>query len=206
MKNYNGFKKLSRKKKIEYLWDYYRYHFLLCLAAIAVLTYLLNHIMGKKPLLNVIMLNPLTIEEDSINGFSEFEDRYGSGEEVSLSPVYLSQNSMSQQVLSTMVCGGGNDVLIGTGEEFFALADQGALMDLREILSEDVLEDYKEQQLFCDHYDDLGNYPCAIEITGSKWLSDYPYYLDECYIGILYRGEHPEMSAEFVRYLFLPEK
>ena len=51
-------------------------------------------------------------------------------------------------VLSTMIGAGGEDLFFGTGSVYTDYAEEGALMDLRTYVSDDVLEKYKDHLIY----------------------------------------------------------
>lgn len=62
---------LSTKDKMKYIWDYYRYHFIIGIIVIAVLSYIIYDATSKKEdVLNIVITNEL-IFPDAVQQFEE---------------------------------------------------------------------------------------------------------------------------------------
>ena len=77
-------KALSKKERIGYIWDYYRFHILFSVVGIVMVCSLVsNWINYKKPILDIIMVNNGTVnrvdrsEGDELSGFDGFLKAYG---------------------------------------------------------------------------------------------------------------------------------
>ena len=72
------FHSLSRKAKVQYVWDYYKWPIAAAIAALCFVIYLIYHYATyRDPLLNVIMMNCNdSITADS-KGFDEFLEACG---------------------------------------------------------------------------------------------------------------------------------
>lgn len=141
------FHSLSRKAKVQYVWDYYKWPIAAAIAALCFVIYLIYHYATyRDPLLNVIMMNCNdSITADS-KGFDEFleacgydpkEDSVSLTSSLQFSDGEYSTSYNDTQVLTLMLAAGGQDLFFGTGDEYLDYADQGALMDLSTVLSDD---------------------------------------------------------------------
>ena len=144
------FHSLSRKAKVQYVWDYYKWPIAAAIAALCFVIYLIYHYATyRDPLLNVIMMNCNdSITADS-KGFDEFleacgydpkEDSVSLTSSLQLSDGEYSTSYNDTQVLTLMLAAGGQDLFFGTGDEYLDYADQGALMDLSTVLSDELLD------------------------------------------------------------------
>ena len=206
------FKAMPTKKKIGYVWDYYRWHIIaaICTAAFLIST-IIHFVTYRDPLLNVIMINCSAPYNTEHSGFDEFMSSRGYDTDPALisviSNLYFSDDAepmsaMQQyQVLSTLIGAGGQDLFFGTGAAFNAYADQGALLDLSTVLPEDLLARYADSLIYSTDDGTVDAYPCAIGLSGHPWLKDNNYYYGPCSFGIFAAAANPGTAAEFVRFL-----
>lgn len=213
-----NFKALSKKAKMEYIWDYYRLPIFAVIAVVAFLLYTIHHYATyREPLLNVIMINTSNTSEAAADGFDEFLEACGYDSAkypISLaSGFYFSEGETgeaaslsytSRQALTAMIAAGSQDLFFGTGDVYLSYAKQGALLDLSTVLPSKLLDNYKDSLIYTTADNDTGSYPCAIELTDNAWLSKYNYY-DTCYFGIFYQNQNPTACAEFAEFLLTYE-
>ena len=210
MEKKTDIRSLSNKDKIQYIWDYYRFHILGTIAGVALVVFLIHHfITYRDPLLNVIMINcndPYGVDE---SGFDEFLDEYDYDDEnyVSLTATLQFADGATYadayneyQVLTTMVAAGDQDLFFGTGDVFLSYARDGALVDLSTVLSEELLEKYEDKLIYSTDNGKVASYPCAIEITDNEWLKKNNYY-DTCYFGIFCDNQGIEPCRQFAEFL-----
>ena len=210
------FKSLSTKAKIEYIWDYYKWHILITIIAVLLIGNMVyNRVTYRAPLLSVIMINSNEAYNTSTSGFDEFEKAKGYDSEeypISLSAGFVfseDENSAAMsyneyQALAAMIAAGDQDLFFGTGDVYLSHANEGALADLSTILSPELLEKYEDHLLYSTAGGECDPYPCAIELTDNEWLRKYNYY-NSCYFGIFYRNQNPEACKEFAEFLLTYE-
>lgn len=210
MEKKTDFKALTNRAKVQYIWDYYRWPILIAVVVAAFIISLAHHyITYKDPLLNVIMINVNDSMSADDSGFHEFlqANNYNPKN----SPVSLSANLMfpegdtsgsynDLQVLSVMIAAGGQDLFFGTGDIFLNYANQGALADLRTVLSEDTLAKYQDHLIYSTDDGETDSYPCAVELTDNRWLKQNNYY-DSCYFGVFSRSGNPDTAKQFADFL-----
>lgn len=210
MEKKTDFKALSNKAKVQYIWDYYKWPILAVIVAVIFVIYLIYHyVTYRDPLLNVIMINCSDSISADDSGFDEFLTKYGYDPDdfpVSLSSsLQFSDGEYSlsyndSQALTLMIAAGGQDLFFGTGDVYLDYADQGALIDLSTVLSEDLLERYKDSLIYSTDDGQVDAYPCAIELTDNAWVKKYNYY-DTCYFGIFYQNENLDAAVQFAEFL-----
>lgn len=114
------FHSLSRKAKVQYVWDYYKWPIAAAIAALCFVIYLIYHYATyRDPLLNVIMMNCNdSITADS-KGFDEFleacgydpkEDSVSLTSSLQFSDGEYSTSYNDTQVLTLMLAAGGQDL------------------------------------------------------------------------------------------------
>ena len=184
MEKKTDFKALSNKAKVQYIWDYYKLHILFGGVIATIVIGLGYHfITYRKPVLSVIMINVQTTSENAEAAFDEFSD--ATGYDKKQQPIDVSANLQfsddpnattdynDYMVLSTMIGAGGEDLFFGTGSVYTDYAEEGALMDLRTYVSDDVLEKYKDHLIYSTDDGESESYPCAIELTDNQWIQKY---------------------------------
>lgn len=214
MKYKVNFKTFSTKEKAEYIWEYYRWHILTLICTVTILaSVVLNFITYKEPLLNVIMLNSDSSTYDTqTQGFEEFFKKYGyetfEGALEIKKDLYIHsvenvsyEEYQNYEVLLTLLMGGDYELLLGTGDIYQEIVNQGCLMDLSEVLSEELLERYEGQLIYFDDMGETEPYPCAVVLSGNQWLSENHYYYEECYFGLLKQANTSEIATRFAEFL-----
>ena len=211
MEKKTDFKALSNKAKVQYIWDYYKLHILFGGVIAAIVIGLGYHfITYRKPVLSVIMINVQTTSENAEAAFDEFSD--ATGYDKKQQPIDVSANLQfsddpnattdynDYMVLSTMIGAGGEDLFFGTGSVYTDYAEEGALMDLRTYVSDDVLEKYKDHLIYSTDDGESESYPCAIELTDNQWIQKYGIY-DSRYFGVFSRSEQKDYYTKFADFL-----
>jgi hypothetical protein len=207
MKKKANLKQLSLKKRIEYIWDYYKLHIIGGVFCIYLAVSLLSGIYKNSQIqLNVLMINTFSYLDYNADPFKEFLS--STGHKVTENSVVFedllftgdeSYDYQTSQKFMVLLASGGSEIIFGNGELFDSCVEQGAFMDLRDILSNELLERYSEDLLYCETEDGT-RYPCAVSLTNSPWVLKYPEYKDCCY-GIPYRSEHEETAFSLANYL-----
>lgn len=217
MKNHL-FRALPWKKKMTYIWDYYRFHLLFgIIGSVAMISLVSNWINYRKPLLDIIMVNNGVFEEaeeqseneNHLLGFDTFLVDYGY--DVEKDTVYVDSslyftNSADDydtaQVLAVMLASGGKDVFFATEEVYSAYAEDGAVMDLETILPQDLLLEYEDCLVYTKLHGNGDTYPCGIRLRDNSWMNANGYYrYSECVVGILSMSDNPQAAKDFVLYL-----
>lgn len=215
------FRDLPLKKKLDHIWTYYRFHVLGGIFGLILAVSLIMTLTDKKTsVLDVIMVDSNANAHSETAAFDEFLEYCGitpfdgavtlntnisfySEEEMALlseqekSDAVLS-NYDKEQMLFTLMAGGGAEVFFGKGDIFLSYADQGILVDLTTVLSPALLERYADQLVYVE--EGGSRYPCAVALKDNPWLAEHGFYT-ECYFGILYLNDNPESAAQFAEFL-----
>lgn len=210
MEKKTNLKELSGKARIEYIWDYYKWHILVAIITVTVCVSLIHHFVTyRDPILNVIMFNCTDALNTNAAAYDDFLTAYGYDPKES--PVGLTSNLQitetengipygDAEVLSVIIAAGGQDLFFGNGQTYLDYANAGALLDLSTVLSDDLLARYADQLLYVTDEEHTAPYPCAIELTDNEWLKEH-YYSDSCYFGILCQVEHLDTAKQFAEFL-----
>lgn len=216
MEKKTDFRSLSRKAKIDYIWDYYRWPFIIAAAIIIVVgTFVYEFVNYEEPIFNVIMINCNKAVDTTAEGYYDFLDEieypYSKGSAVSLtSTLNFDENNVSttmydRQTLTTLLYAGGQDLFMGTGDVYLQYVSQGVLQDLSKLLSAETLQKYEDNLLYYTDEETGETCPCAVTLTNNAWLKKYNYY-DECYFGIPHRPSNQELAVKFAEYLLNYDK
>lgn len=219
MKYKVNFQALSKKAKVEYIWEYYRWHIIGILCGITIIVSAVFRVVTyKEPLLSVIMLNSYNSMTDTTGEeFEEFFQEYGyesyEGATDIKNVLYFSANEESNQIdyqdyeiLLALLIGGDYDVFLGTGDEYLSFMDDGFLADLSEVFSDEFLQKYKEQIIYSNNMSESAGYPAAFSLKNNQWLSKNNYYNRECYLGILNKDNISEIAIDFSEFLLKCER
>lgn len=220
MNKSGAFRDLPTKKKIEHIWEYYKFHILAAAFVLFLIILTVSELSAPKPQLDALLLNA-DAEESAAVGFAEFFSEYGyeyydgavalnttlgfySEEELSRvedDAAYRQENSEKELILAAQVAAGNTELLFGTEEHFLFVAEQGLLTDLRTVLSEELLEQYADALIYIDEGGTAESYPCAVALESNSWLAENGYYSGECMFGIMYLADNPEIAADFADFL-----
>ena len=121
MEKKTAFKDLSKKAKVQYIWDYYRWHILVAICLVAlVISMIVHYATYKESVLDIVMVNTLNPYEESISSTDEFfqQEGFTNKEEISVDTSITfseddnySTNYYSDQKLTLKLSVGGADIL-----------------------------------------------------------------------------------------------
>ena len=150
MEKKTAFKDLSRKAKVQYIWDYYRWHIIVAICLVAfVISMIVHYATYRESVLDIVMVNTLNPYEESVSSTDEFfkQEGFTKKEEVTVDTSITfsdddnySTNYYSDQKLTLKLSVGGADVLFAPEFVFQQYADAGSLMPLTDYLTADELE------------------------------------------------------------------
>lgn len=161
-------KSMTFKEKIEYLWDYYKFHFIGAIAAIIFIVYIINAIVSDKDsILNVVFVGDTINSEEMQQLDSNLDQQLvpeenRSEEEVLLQFINLSSESQTQQEMVgvqkfvAQLSANAIDVIIANQENFEMLRDQGALLSLGEVINLDEINTDKHELLYSETEQPVG--------------------------------------------------
>lgn len=215
------FRDLPFPQKIEHIWIYYRIPIIAVLVGVILLISLVQTLANKtEPLLNVIMVDSNANAHGQTDPFDAFLktcgiEPYAGAVSLNTNISFYSEEELEllnemernqavldnydkEQMLFTLMAAGNGDVFFGKGEIFLSYAQEGMLRDLREVLSPDLLAEYEEDLIYVE--EEGKAYPCAITLKDNLWLKENGYYT-ECYFGVLFLSDNPELAARFAAFL-----
>lgn len=200
-------KHLSRRELLEYIWDYYKLHIIGGLFCIFLLFSLISsYFRNSQTQLTVLMINNYSYLEHDETHFEEF--MASNGYQVTENSIVFDDllftgdetyDYETLQKLRVLLAAGDSEIIFGNGELFDYCVEQGGLMDLREILSDELLNLYQDDFLYFEAENGT-RYPCAVALANSPWAEKHPEYKDYCF-GIPYHSDHEELAFELTNYL-----
>lgn len=154
-------KEKPKKERWEYIWDYYKWHIVIVLLAIAILTQctisIINH---KDAVFTGFILNCSVAgkDEDFVQGFYEYAGIDAKKEEAAIyTDLYLRENQPKKNAETFHRIMGGvaiqdADFIVGQPETFRPCAYHTTkiLADLREFLDAETLEKYADRLYYID--------------------------------------------------------
>ena len=197
---------LSKKKKIEYFWNYYKVPFLVVLAVLAVGIYFLHAALTQKETaLNVILMDSHAVAEGSQMA-DDFEDYVGldAGKEALIQDSYMLADSTTTYAMTSVskfyseIGTKSLDVCGMTEKDFTTYTQTDAFLDLGEYLTKEQLEKL-DGQLYMDGDKVLGIYAKELPVMQADGC-----YQDEAakaVIGIVYNTEHLETALTYLGYI-----
>ncbi|HHX11936.1 MAG TPA: hypothetical protein GX731_03880 [Clostridiales bacterium] len=208
-------KDLSPKGRITYLWEYYRFHALGVILALAIIFYIVYGIANPdaETIFYAALINN-TIDKEAIDEVSkEFSDA------LQLNPdtesimfntslyfgnelEYNVSNATSRQVLATYVAAQEVDVIIAPESEFKSYAYNGYFDRISSQLPTDLYTKLSDYFYFSDQEDDPKKNVYGIYLTDTELYTNHAVNADPYILGIVANSEHKGNSIEFLRYLF----
>jgi len=205
-------KAMSTRKKLEYVWDYYRFHILgIIILAITAYSIIHHYATLKTAVLDMIFLNANLIEEDKAP-FDEFLKKQGYSPKdyevyVNTSLGYtLTENSYQEdyytnQGISAMFATGELDIFVTPHQVFNDFASYGYVSDLRLFFTEEELASFDDMVIYTTLLETGEKFPSGLNLTGNQWFIENGYYEDGCYLAITNSTDTPELTKDFILYV-----
>ena len=206
-----NFKEMTTKKKIEYIWDYYKVGILCSIFAIYVISSAIyDHITEKECLLKLIMINGNIPYDGAIfaDDFLQEQELDPNTQEVVVSSVGLGltketyqQDYYAIQALIVRLTSGNIDIMSAPSDIYKDYAKEGYYAKLTDIFTPEELANYNDLLIYTT--DEITNetYPCGFDLSDNPWIQKYGYYSTDCQFGIIYNAPHQELAKEFLLFL-----
>lgn len=208
MEKLTPFKEMSKQDKIAYIWDYWKWPIIATVLIIMLVSSVVKTVTTHKdPNLAVLMINSHSKDvatfEEIVATFQEenyilLNANLGFSEQGNPIGFYLDDTVLSAELNSETF-----DLFFGNGEKYNFCADEGFLIDLRNILSPDILNSIPDDHiLYSTVGDRVDPYPCAILFDRCPKLEAY--YPDEAfYCGIIYNSPNLEAAGKALENLLI---
>lgn len=207
-----NFKEMSLKKKIGYVWDYYRLHIgIVLVLAIFVISMIHHYATLKDSVLDLLFLNASNAYDTPVD-FDEFltEQEFDTNKQTITLTTSLSfpleegsfqSDYYSTQALAAMFAAGDLDVFAAPKQIYNDFASVGYVADLRLVFTEEELASYQDILIYTTDAETGEVFPSAFDLTGNRWLQEYAYYSDGYYIAVSACTDSPELTKEFFLYV-----
>jgi len=206
------FKNMSTYKKLEYVWDYYRFHILGTIILVIVFGSIIHHYATlKTAVLDMIFLNAYSMEHEK-DPFEDFliEQGYDPNEyeiylttslAFTLTEDDYQADYTTLQAVSAMFATGTIDVFAMPPQVFDDYATAGYIMDLRTVFTEEELSNYDDIIVYSTITETGEVIPSAINLKDCKWIEDNGYYAGNYYLGITINNDSTDLTKEFILYI-----
>lgn len=202
------FKAMPFKKKAEHIWEYYRWHILVTVVLVFALgSWIQGIVTHKEPVLQLEMIN---CYGNTPNGeaFEDFLNQQGVpydpdavlvGKNIQLNGPDISITFGAAQMLACSIAAGEPDLIFWETDELMP-ALEGALLDLREILPQELLDEYADSLVYAVDEETGEEYPCGIYTERNPWMMENKYYVN-CSVSVPATCKNRELAGAFIQYM-----
>ncbi len=202
------------KKKVSYLWEYYKLHALVTVIIIATGAYIVKEIVTpniETKLYAAVINNSIEpqVLEEYQQAFSEYLQLDPTREEVNINPQFYmngdTEYSMNmKQVLGAYVAAQDVDIIIAPKSDFETYSYYGYMEPMSDLLPTDLYsslsnyfyigtqEENPEENVYGIYLSEAGLFK-----DNAKFTEDNPYVL-----GVIANSRRQNNAVEFIRYLF----
>lgn len=207
------FKDLDRKKKLEYIWDYYKWPIIFIAVAALVIGVSLPQLIEnrKEIVLYTAFVNTQLSDSDEtpalLTNYAEQKNIDIEGKRMMLdcsmtinheNPTDFSMQCT--QKLAAMFSANQLDVVVEDIDTLESYTEYGVYVDLEQVMSPEFIEKYKDKLLYKKGQDgEEAAY--AIDVSESPVLVEEGAYIIPAYASIAVNSEHPENAIAFIEYL-----
>ena len=206
---------MSRQKRLEHLWTYYRFHALAIIGAIAILVLLIygQMIANQDVLISGIFINTDTSKE----GYEYLSDGYWSScggdrhtraDIIETMVIRYSRENPDQDSITMMT---SIDAMISARTLDYMLLDASALSyygplencaDLSKVLPKEFYDGLSDRIVTVHGIESGGEYPAAIDVTGSDFGQRFGLTADPSYLVVAANAKDMDKVAAFLEYFF----
>lgn len=210
------FRQLHGKKKIQYIWDYYKFPLLILCVLIYIFVYsIYRHLSHKDIILYTAFVNVSTGEDltkELSDGFLEFQTIDTKKNKIYLySGLYLTENEAniyykytyaSQIKILAAIDGEQLDVVFMNQEAFDAFSQNGYLCDLSQLLIEKNSKLYERLRPFLiTNLSILEDNPIGLDLSQSPIIQKAGFQ-ETVYLGIIANSSRKDCAVSYLQYLF----
>lgn len=202
-------------KKLEYIWDYYRYWILGIAVAIAfcvsIGSSIYHNIKYTQIFCCAIFNNPLPddIASSLESGFSDYYGLDPESETMYFDHSYIisedgdpDTNYITIQKIGAMVASKSIDVMAGDEFTIGQYAIDGYFYNLEELLPAETYEALSEYMVSYTYEEEGITAPYAIDLSQSDLVKNGTIYVEDPIAGIVINSQHPLVAVEFLEYIF----
>lgn len=204
-------KEMPPKKRILYIWDYYKVWIIVGFFVItSLISSIYRYATAKDCLLQLIMVNGAASISESIfaedylvaRGLStEDYELKCSSVELHMKPETYPEDYNSTQAMLARLTSGEIDILSAPSDILEPYLAEGYLMSFKDVFTDSELSKYDEYLVYT--LDPLTNemYPCAFDFTDNAWIDAHGYFRDSCQFGIVYNSSNVEQAKDLFLYI-----
>ena len=203
-------KELPPKKRLEYIWDYYKVWIIIGFILLSSLIgSIQRYVTAKDCLVKFIMVNgavpisePIVAKDYLIaRGYDTKEyELIASSVEIKMTEESTQEDYYNMQSLIVRITSGDIDIFSAPADIFKPYLEEGYLMNLEEIFSKNELAQFDNIVYTTDPETNL-TYPCAFDFSENSWIKEHGYYDGSCQFGILYNCKNLEQAKDFLLYM-----
>lgn len=206
------FKDLDSKQKKAYIWDYYKWHILTVIGVILLAIIIVPQVIeSMKPTkLYLAMINCEWTADKGTELLNDYAEKYDiDTEEYKLTAdtsTVIKRDSVdnysmeSAQKLVALIGNNTIDVFVSDSANHEAYSGQGVYFDLREILSAEFIEEYKDRLVYTTDSETGEEIPYGIYVQDLDKLKDS--YLGEAVLGVILNSENVDAAVDFIHFIF----
>jgi len=205
-------KDMSTRKKLSYLWEYYKIHALVTIVLISILSYLIHSILTpniESQFYAAMVNNTISSEilEEYQADFAKQLQLDPETESVELNTSFMvssnNEYSMSmKEVLGTYIAAQQVDIMIAPQSVFADYAYYGFMEKLSDQLPTDVYSSLTDNFYITELEEDTEKNVYGILLTDTKLYQNNANNSDPYILGIIANSKHKANAVEFIRYLF----
>lgn len=202
---------LNLRKKLQYLWDYYKFPILAVPVVVLTVLFLVKSLSGDtEPDFYLYFINQPIGEEQRASLAEQLDLRMQLNDtaiaayvDASLSITPAAPDFDSQTAFTTAIAGHTIDVMIGDDTFFTYYAAKDAFLDLEEFLPEELLNELSPYLLAAEDGDgnlhmyglDIASCPLSVQLE-----------LDAPILTVAKVSEHTDLTLTFLREIFMDDR
>ena len=206
-------KELHGKDKIWYLVHYYGLQTIVALAIIGTISFLIIHYVTQKDTaLEIMAVNAIQSADNPAGDSGYYNDFLKeNGLDPDKSEVLVSSNNLgasanendgasaeSIQMIQSRFMTQSVDVFFADYDFFYSLGEFDYLADIREYLPEELLEKYKDDQVYVKSIETGKKYPIGIKLEKNAWVKETGWYPDTCVVGLAEGLKNKDLAVKFI--------
>ena len=209
-------RKMPPKKRLEHIWEYYRFYLLGFLALVVLLGFVIQGQVRKhqEVLVSGIFINTDTSDEGYSFLSHDYWHLHGSDQNkrvdlietviIDFSDISNSQDSgnMILQV-DALIAAKELDYMILNEEAFQFYTSRGLCMDLSSILDPTQMATLEERLVFADSPEQEMSVCFGLNLTDSVFSSKFGLTAEPSYFVVLSNAPHMSQLSDYLQYLFL---
>lgn len=201
------FQQLSKEKKVEYIWDYYKFHILIALVAvISVISIVANAANSKRVSVYCLIFNDTDNPELAKALDEEYTLYIGDPKSRVLAdcnfPFYIEPNGLvypedsTAMKVAAMLPAKQADVIIGNPDSFAFYSDNEIFLPLEECLSKELCS------ALSPYFVTLGDKPDALDISGTEFYKKHSESYSDALLAVTMSVNDPAEAERFIRFIF----